>query len=326
VYDGLKAAVKMANGFGVTAVREISGVDSWDAYKKYAQEPDPTLRFALYATTTDWTSQIAAIKKFAPVKGWVEPKGVKAYMDGSLGSRTAWMLEPYTKPLPDQKSLTGLARPGFSNGLYEKGIKEAVSANLQVIVHAIGDRANREILDLFVKCAPDLAERRFSVEHAQHLAPADVSRFGKLGVIASMQPYHKADDGRYCEEVIGTERSKTSYAYREILDSKGPLAFGSDWSVVSISPWLGIETAVTGRILTGATWMTHQNISIDEALKAYTVGGAYAMRMENEIGQVGAGYRADFSILNSSPFVAAPDWKNIRPHMLFVEGREVRFN
>ena len=244
-------------------------------------------------------------------------------MDGSLGSRTAWMLAPYTKPLPDQKSPTGLPRPGFSDGTYERGIREAAAANLQVIVHAIGDRANREILSLFEKAAPNLNGRRFRVEHAQHLTAEDIKRFGKLGVIPSMQPYHKADDGRYCEEVIGTARSRTSYAYRDLLNSGAQLAFGSDWPVVGDNPWLGIETAVTGKVLTGKTWMTHENITLNEALIAYTSAGAYAMKRENDLGQIKEGYCADFQILNASPFAKGVDFTKLHPDTLYVGGRKV---
>ncbi|MBS1721897.1 MAG: amidohydrolase [Armatimonadetes bacterium] len=323
-YQGLRAAAKMANQCGVTAVSEIGSTSGWHHYLRFAKEPAPSLRFALYCTTVDWTSQIKQIQEFTPMDGWVVPKGIKAYMDGSLGSRTAWMLEPFTKMLPDQASPTGLPRTGFTDGSYRKGIKEAAAAGLQVIVHAIGDRANREILDLFESAVPNLKQLRFRVEHAQHLTAADIPRFGKLGVIPSMQPYHKADDGRYCEEVIGTDRSKTSYAYKDLLDTGAQLTFGSDWSVVSINPWLGIETAVTGKIMTGKVWMPHENIPLDQALLCYTSRGAYAMRMESEIGSLKVGHRADIQILNKSPFAKNPEYRSIKPARLFIEGREVK--
>lgn len=320
--QGLRAAVKLANSYGIGSVSEIGSTGDFGNYREYASS-NPTLRFSLYAVATNWTNEIQAIKSFKPVPEWLQANGIKAFMDGSLGSRTAWMLEPYTKPLPDQKSPTGLPRPGFSDGTYEKGIRAAAAADLQVIVHAIGDRANREILSLFEKAAPNLATLRFRVEHAQHLTAEDIKRFGRLGVIPSMQPYHKSDDGRYCEEVIGTERSKTSYAYRDLLNSNARLAFGSDWPVVGDNPWLGIEAAVTGKILTGKTWMTHQNISIDEALTAYTATGAYAMKRDDDLGQIKVGYLADLQILNMSPFKKGVDYTTIRPETLLVGGKKV---
>ena len=323
IENGLRAAVKMANKHGLTSVSEICSAGDFPKYARYANGDNPTLRFSLYPTASNWTNEINAIKGFKGVPGWVQANGIKAYMDGSLGSRTAWMLERYTKPLADQESLTGLPRPGFTDGTYEKGIKEAAKAGLQVIVHAIGDRANRDILTMFEKCAPNLSSLRFRVEHAQHTTASDIVRFGKLGVIPSMQPFHKADDGRYCEEVIGTARSRTSYAYKDLLASKASLAFGSDWPVVDANPWLGIEAAVTGKTLNGNLWMTHQNITVDQALIAYTIGGAFAMKREKELGQIKIGYMADFQILNQSPFAKKLDWTSIHPEHLFINGKTV---
>lgn len=322
VYVGFRAAVAHANRNGITAVSEITSASELGHYRRFGSE-NPTLRMGLYLTVGDWAQDIGAAKSFAEVPGWIYARGLKAYMDGSLGSRTAWMLKPFTKPLPDQTSLTGLPRAGATNGNYAKGIRQAAGAGLQVIVHAIGDRANREVLDLFQRNAPNLKSLRFRVEHVQHTSPQDIPRYGRLGVIASMQPFHKADDGRYCEEVIGTARSRSSYAYRDILRTGGRLAFGSDWSVVTLNPFLGIEAAVTGRILTGKTWMPHENISVHEALKAYTIDGAYAMKMEREIGQVAKGFRADFLILNESPFGRSPNWARMAPTAVWVGGKPV---
>lgn len=320
--DGLRAAVQMANRNGITAVSEICSVGDFQRYVTYGKE-NPTLRFSLYPRASDWTSEVRAVREFAGVPGWVHANGLKCYMDGTLGSRTAWMLEPFTKPLPDQKSLTGLPQTGFTDGTYAKGIVEATGAGLQTIVHAIGDRANHEILSVFIASSTNTRAVRYRVEHAQHLTAQDIERFGSSGVIASMQPLHKADDGRYCEEVIGTERSKTSYAYRQLLDRKAFLAFGSDWPVVDINPWLGIEAAVTGRTLKGELWMTHQDITLNEALTAYTSTGAYAMKRESDLGQVKVGFRADFQLMQSSPFVEKPDWKTLRAASLYIEGRKV---
>ena len=320
-YQGLKAAVKMANSNGITAVSEINSASGLPHFRRYASD-GPTLRMGVYLTAGNWTSDIQAAKGFQKTQ-WVSVQGLKAYMDGSLGSRTAWMLAPYTKPLADQTSLTGLPRPGVTNGTYAKGIRDAAAANLQVIVHAIGDRANREVLNLFQKNAPNLAKLRFRVEHVQHTSKQDIRRFAQLGVIPSMQPYHKADDGRYCEVVIGTARSRSSYAYRQLLDSGARLAFGSDWSVVTINPFVGIEAAVTGRIMTGKVWMPHQNITVHEALKGYTVNAAYAMKMEKDIGQVAPGFRADLILLNASPFAKNPNWKQMGPTDMWVGGQRV---
>jgi predicted amidohydrolase YtcJ len=137
-----------------------------------------------------------------------------------------------------------------------------------------------------------------------------------------MQPFHKADDGRYAEEVIGTERCKTSYAYRDILRSGGLLAFGSDFDVVTINPWVGIETAVTGRISTGKIWMPHQNITLDQALTAYSKDAAYSMFMEHEIGRIAPGYHADFVILDRRLKADGSNVGQTRPAYVFVEGKD----
>src|SRR5262249_2448346 len=185
----------------------------------------------------------------------------------------------------------------------------AEKAGLQPAVHAIGDEANHILLNLYdeIEAQNGKRDRRPRVEHAQHLMPDDISRFGSLGAIASMQPYHKADDGRYAESVIGPSRCRTSYAFRQLLDSGGRLAFGSDWPVVTMNPFEGMRVAVTGRTLDGQTWMTHQNITAEQALAAYTIGGANACRMDDRLGRTSPGCFAEFVVFDSDPLPIAAD-------------------
>ncbi|MCH8979817.1 MAG: amidohydrolase family protein, partial [Armatimonadetes bacterium] len=150
-----------------------------------------------------------------------------------------------------------------------------------------------------------------------------IPEIGRLGIITSYQPFHKADDGRYCEDYIGAERSKSSYAYKDVLNSGGVLAFGSDWSVVTLNPYLGIEAAVTGKTLAGEFWQTQNNITVMEALRAYTSSAAYAMFWEDKIGRIAPGYKADFVVLNTSPFGDDPDWANMKPVVTYVDGTKV---
>lgn len=319
---GLRAAIKMANEVGVTSSSDICSTYQFPMALRVIQSTQ-SFRFVFYARTgSSWSPTIKAVKDFKGSSGWAEAKGLKAYMDGSLGSRTAYMHEPFSKPLPGQKELRGLPMPGFTSGLYAKGIPEAAESGLQVIVHAIGDQANHEILDLFAK-VPETAKHRFRVEHVQHLLPTDIIRFGQMGIIPSMQPYHKADDGRYCEEVIGTERSRSSYTFHSLFASHARLAFGSDWPVVTINPWEGIATAVTGRILTGKIWMPQENITFDEALTCYTSNAAYAMGWEKEIGRIAVGYRADFVILDQDPYRPGVDLAKLKPTSVFIQGKSV---
>jgi predicted amidohydrolase YtcJ len=324
--EALLLAIKEANKHGITSVCDITSDDSFPIYESLKSM---SLRFFLYASTNDWPRAIKNIRQFKSSKGWCEVRGLKAYMDGSLGSRTAYMHEPFSDNAPDKKDWRGLPMPGVTDGTYERNFKAAKAANLQPIVHAIGDEANHLLLD-FVQRNGNIRARS---EHAQHLLPSDIPRFTQLGVIASMQPYHKADDGRYAEQRIGIERSKSSYAFKSLLDAGAVVAFGSDWPVVTLNPFVGIEAAVTGRILPTAEngklktenrfWMTQENITVNEALRCYTSRAAYACKMENELGRIAPGYRADFVILNSSPFAAKVRWRELAPLETWVGGRRV---
>ncbi len=321
IYQGFQAAVKQANSYGVTAVSDIAGPAAIAQYQRYFKEQKPNLRVGFYCRTDSWPAAFATLKNAPSLSGWFRPCGVKVYMDGSLGSRTAYMHDPFTRPLPTQPNdWRGVPMPGAIDGTYAKQFVETARQGYQVIAHAIGDQANRDTLDLYAKIS-DIKGRRFRIEHVQHLLSADYPRFAQLGVIASMQPYHKADDGRYADDIIGHVRCESSYAYRSLLKSGARLAFGSDWPVVTNDPWPGIDAAVRGMILTGKVWVPEQSITIHEALDAYTRGAAYAMFMENEIGRLAYGYRADFVILNTSPFDKGVNFSKIKPKAVYVDGR-----
>ena len=318
----LMATIAEAHRYGVTSSADIVNIFAVGTWQRYMKRPDRNFRVALYLRASTPQS-VEAVAALPGIEGWMEPHGVKLFMDGSLGSRTAYMAKPFTTPLPSQpKDWRGLPRPGAADGTYKKIIAAAAKSNIQVITHAIGDQANHDILDLYAEI-PDIKDRRFRVEHAQHLETQDIPRFSQLGDIASMQPFHKADDGRYAEKVIGMERCKSSYAFRDILKSGGILAFGSDFDVVTINPWVGIETAVTGRISTGKSWMTHENITLDQALDAYTRKAAYSMFMENEIGRIAPGYHADFVILDRRLKTDGSNVGSTRPAFVFMEGKEL---
>jgi predicted amidohydrolase YtcJ len=228
---------------------------------------------------------------------WVRIGGLKGFVDGSLGSHTAAMLEPFT----DAPNDTGLL-VNTPEDLYA-WTSGADKAGLQVMVHAIGDRAIRLQLDIYerVEREDGARDRRFRIEHAQHPAPSDIPRFAKLNVIASMQPYHAIDDGRWADAVIGRERAKSTYAFRSILDTKAHLAFGSDWFVAPPTPLEGIYAAVTRSTLDGKHpegWVPEQKITVEEALRAYTSGSAYASFDENGKGTLERGKLADFTIID----------------------------
>jgi len=319
----LRRAVTHANSFGVTAVGDIPGMDDMEAYARLNEET-PSVRFFLYPVAGDWRAAHEEIRGHEIHDGRVQFRGFKAYMDGSLGSRTAYMAEPFDNNPDHEHDWRGLLREGIEDGRFRRNAQAAADLGVQTIAHAIGDQANHLLLDTLEQVyGPSLRASRCRSEHAQHLLPGDVARFGRLGVIASMQPYHKADDARYAEDYIGPERSESSYAFRSLLENGAVVAFGSDWPVVTISPWLGIEAAVTGKTLAGQRWQTQESISVEEALKCYTSRAAYACFAEDEIGRIREGLAADFLVLNQDPFSARVDWDEIGAEMVFVGGERV---
>lgn len=322
--DALILATAEALEHGITAVSDIPSVADLPAYEQLA-EIGPDIRFYLYVTAADWAEALDLIRAFPQTEDRVEIRGLKAYLDGSMGSRTAYMHEPFLGNEPSQPDWSGLLREGVGSGGLARNVGVARQAGLQPIAHAIGDEANHMLLDVYEAVyGDDLAGARCRAEHVQHLLPDDIARYGALGVIASMQPFHKADDGRYAESYIGSHRARSSYAYKSLLDTGAVLVFGSDWPVVTLNPFLGIEAAVTGRILGGGTWQTQENITVTEALRSYTSRSAWAMRSEDAIGRIADGYRADFVVLERSPFDPAVRWENVRPFRVYVGGERRR--
>ncbi|MGA7342088.1 MAG: amidohydrolase [Terracidiphilus sp.] len=233
---------------------------------------------------------------------------LKAFADGSLGSSSAWFFEPFD----DAPSNSGYPTEDLAHtDRFFANLQAADRAGLHIAVHAIGDRANKTILDLYQRLEQEdgPADRRLRIEHAQHLRAEDIPRFAKLRVIASMQPYHCIDDGRWAEGRIGHKRAETSWAFRSLLDSGATLAFGSDWFVAPISPLLGIYAAATRRTLDGKHpdgWIPEQKISVAEAVHAYTVGSAYAESQDDIKGSIEPGKLADFDVLSDDIFHLDP--------------------
>jgi predicted amidohydrolase YtcJ len=257
---------------------------------------------------------------------WLRIGGLKGFVDGSLGSHTAAMLEPFTDA-PDDRGL-------FVNtpeDLYA-WTSGADKAGLQVVIHAIGDRAIRTLLDTYQRVAGENGprDRRFRMEHAQHIAPADISRFAELGVIASMQPYHAIDDGRWAERVIGPERARGTYAFKSLLDAGARLAFGSDWFVAPPTPLEGIYAAVTRRTLDDKQpngWVPEQKITVEDALRAYTSGSAFASFEESKKGTLARGKLADLVLIDRDLTAIPPETiRDARITMTVVGGRIVYEN
>jgi predicted amidohydrolase YtcJ len=205
-------------------------------------------------------------------------------------------------------------------------IRDSDAAGLQIAIHAIGDKANHEILNMYerLEWEQNKRDRRLRIEHAQHLTAADIQRFAALHVIASMQPYQCIDDGRWAEKRIGPERAKTTYAFRSLLRSGATLAFGSDWPVVPMSPLMGIYAAVTRRTLDGKHpdgWVPEQKISVEDAVRAYTMGSAFASYDDQIKGSLKPGKVADLIVLSDDIFSIDPEKiQNVKVEATIVGG------
>ena len=311
------------NEQGITSVHHVGSLDQIPVFERAKQEGRLTTRIYAATQLAGWQALKTKIDAEGRGDDWLRIGGLKGFVDGSLGSHTAAFFEPFTDTPED----TGL----FVNtpeDLYT-WISGADDAGLQVMVHAIGDRAIHELLNIYEKTADENGprDRRFRIEHAQHIAPDDLPRFAELSVIPSMQPYHAIDDGRWAERVIGPERIKTTYAFRSLLDAGAHPAFGSDWFVAPPTPLEGIYAAVTRRTLDDANpdgWVPDQKISVDEALRAYTIDAAYASFEESVKGSIEPGKRADLVLIDRDLTTIPPvEIRNARVLMTVVDGKVV---
>jgi predicted amidohydrolase YtcJ len=302
------AATEHAARIGVTSVTDMSADMDVRLYQYMVVHGE--LKNRIYATRSIvfWQTLRDAAIGAAFGSDMLRIGGLKGFADGSLGSSTALFFEPYN----DNPGTRGLL---FDQMLPEGTMLERAEAadklGLQIMIHAIGDEANLRILDIYKQVAAKNGERdrRFRIEHAQHLRPSEIPRFGQQKVIASMQPYHEADDGRWCEKRIGPDRAKGTYAFRSLLDAGASLAFGSDWPVAPLNPLEGLKAAVTRQTLDGKHpdgWLPEQKISLDEAIRAFTVGSAYAEFAENVKGTLAPGKLADVVLLDRDIYQIPP--------------------
>jgi predicted amidohydrolase YtcJ len=305
----IRAAQDYANANGVTSVQDMSAApDVFRAYQALLRSGELHVRISGHQPLPHWKN-LEAVGLMAHFgSAYLHIGGLKGFADGSLGSTTALMFQPYL----DAPNTSGIASAELVHPeQMEKNIEDADAAGLQIAVHAIGDKANHTILGFYEEAERKngARDRRFRIEHAQHLLAADIPRFAQLHVIASMQPYHCIDDGRWAEKRIGPERAKTTYAFRSLLDSGATLAFGSDWDVAPMSPLMGIYGAVTRRTLDGKHpegWVPEQKITVEEAVRAYTMGSAYASFDENIKGSIEPGKLADLIVLSDDVFAIDP--------------------
>ena len=302
----LAAAMKFVASKGVTSIHHMG---TWKDLVVFDRAHDAgRLQTRIYAAVPidTWERLRDTVAARGRGNHWLRIGALKGFVDGSLGSHTAAMLEPFADAPHDSGLFVNTP-----DDLY-RWTSGADRAGLHLIVHAIGDRAIRTQLDIYERVEKENGprDRRFRIEHAQHIAPPDIGRFAPLGVIASMQPYHAIDDGRWAERLIGHERGKGTYAIRSLLDAGAKLAFGSDWFVAPPTPLDGIYAAVTRRTLDDANpdgWFPEQKIGIEDALRGYTSGSAYASFEENDKGTLKRGKLADFVVIDRDLTAIAPE-------------------
>jgi predicted amidohydrolase YtcJ len=326
----LQAAMHEAASHGVTSVQNMwdgpadqSSAVKFREFQKFAAAGKLTVRIYHASPLRDWKSLATTGVQAAFGSPVLRMGNLKSFADGALGSETAWMDAPFA----DKPGYSGLASADLmdSAGMYAS-IHGADQAGLQISIHAIGDRAIHTVLDLFERAAREdgPADRRFRIEHVQHLRPEDAARFAPLRIIASMQPYHAIDDGRWAEKELGAERIQSSYAWRLLLDHGAVLAFGSDWPVAPLDPLLGIYAAATRRTLDGKNpqgWVPQQRITVAEAVHAYTVGSAFAEHQEQIKGSLEPGKLADLVVLTDDIFRIAPtDLDKAHVYMTVFDG------
>lgn len=299
-----RAALNEAKRFGVTGVMDNTSSEDLDIYQELLKKGELTVRIYSLFPLPRWQELANLGIKIGFGNNMLKIGGMKGFVDGSIGSRTAMFFEPYD----DEPANYGLPNEMmFPEGNMKKMVSGADKAGLQIAIHAIGNKANNLLLDIFEEVINENGEwdRRFRIEHAQHLLPDDIKRYSQLKVIASVQPYHAIDDGRWVENRIGYKRCQTTYAFKSLLDAGTCLAMGSDWPVAPLNPLTGIYAAVTRRTIDGKNpdgWFPEQKISLEEAIKGYTINGAYATFEDDIKGSLEVGRLADIVVLSEDLF------------------------
>jgi hypothetical protein len=323
----LQRALEHMAALGVTSVQDMGPAPAdVEMYAAQAEKGELTTRIRVAPALTTWVDMAKRGTAKAMRMPFLHTGAVKAFADGSLGSTTAFFFEPYS----DAPAAYGLLADEMQplDGMRSRLI-EADKAGQQICMHAIGDRAISMTLDLFrdVAAANGPHDRRFRVEHSQHVAPGDFNRYAELGVIASVEPYHAIDDGRWAEKRIGPARLNNTYAFRSFLDHKVHLAISTDWPVAPLSPALTLYAAVTRATLDGKNpggWVPAQKLTLPEVIEGYTMGAAYAEFQEKIKGSVSVNKLADIIILGADPFALEPAaLRDLAVDMTIVGGKVV---
>jgi predicted amidohydrolase YtcJ len=318
-----RAALAEAARLGVTTIQDNSGTDALAVYQELRARGELTARLSVWRPVSALPALVAAGLRSGLGDDWIRFAAIKILADGSMGSGTAAFFEPYADD-PRTRGLLLYPEPELF-----RLIREADAHGFQLAVHAIGDRANRLVLDAFreamAKNGP--RERRFRIEHAQVVRKADLAVYRELGVVASIQPSHCIDDMRWAEKRIGRTRARDSYNFRSFTEAGIPVAFGTDWYVEPLDPRLGLYAAVTRELPQGGPpggWFPEEKIPLADAIDLYTRGSAFAERAEAEKGTLEVGKLADLVVFERDLFAAAPrDILTIEVDLTVVGGKTV---
>jgi len=322
----LRRAVQHAFSHGLTQVHDMGSFGGWPdlaTYRRAYSNHQLNLRIYSFVPVSTWQRMDSFVKQNGFGNDMLRWGGLKGFVDGSLGSTTAWFYQPYLDA-PKSKGLQVT-----DTNLLRQWILSADAAGLHIATHAIGDRANDWILNIYEEAENKngAKDRRMRVEHAQHLTAQAIPRFAALHIIPSMQPYHAIDDGKWAAKRLDSDRLKRTYAFKSLLATKANLTFGSDWTVAPLDPIAGIYAAVTRRTLDDKNpngWYPQEKISAEEALKCYTLNNAYAGFQENKLGKLKAGMLADFVVLSDNILTIAPERiRDIQVLRTIVNGKEV---
>jgi len=324
--NALRAAMKEAARCGVTSVHDSTQFDAINIYERALKQEELTTRIYAITPISNWKRKAEYIAEGGVGNDWIRLGGVKGFADGSLGAKTAKFFEPYS----DEPETCGIWSTTILEGNMETLASNADKAGLQLAVHTIGDEANHFMLEIYrhIIQKHGKRDRRFRLEHAQHVHPEDFKNFAKLDVIASVQPYHAIDDGRWAHIAIGHKRCQTTYSFRTFIEHEVKLAFGSDWPVAPLDPLLGIHAAVTRQTIDGQNpdgWIPEQKISVEQTIRAYTIDAAYAAFEENIKGSIEVGKLADLIVLSEDVFAIEPAHiKKAKVVLTIVGGEQIR--
>jgi predicted amidohydrolase YtcJ len=320
----LRSAMDRLLSHGLTGVHDIDGADAWSALETLRAADDLPMRVHKLIPRVDLAAHIDAGHATGDGDSWLRTGPVKLFTDGALGSHSCLM----THGFADQPDNHGIAVTPYPELL--DLVLRSSAAGVAVAAHAIGDAANHQLIDAFTRAiaANPASPLRYRIEHTQYLPAADVARIARLGIIASMQPTHCTSDIALTDTMLAGQ-DLACYAWRSLLDAGAVVTFGSDAPVEDPNPWLGIHAAVTRQRTDGTPaggWQPHERLTLDQALRAYTVAPAYASYSEQLVGRLRPGMLADFAVLATDPFEAEPAALHEMRVSATVVGGQVRWS